>query len=242
MVPLNTGDVRCRRMSSVGHPGQAGAQLSPCTGTAQQVMLLPWAPDWWLCLQEPRMSHPCCHQLLGSSQVALWDMCKEVFMLGVFCPWEPALNVPSMLGMSRDRTCPAAEAAGPVFEVAMGLSTFAGVRCGAANTPQWFLGGFCVCLLLKWLWLRSCWVRRLCALVWHCMAYGLLLKANWEVRGSCHTHGSFMKTWPPAWPLICKIQIPHCGSIGCLFTHLKKQRSKECSKLNNTQVYFALLH
>lgn len=33
MRPLNMGDVRCRRMSSVGHSGQAEAQLSPGTGS-----------------------------------------------------------------------------------------------------------------------------------------------------------------------------------------------------------------
>lgn len=70
----------------MGHCGQAGAQLSPGTGSRSAGCALALGMGWWLCLQEPRMSHPCCHQLLGSARVALWDLCREVFVPGVFCP------------------------------------------------------------------------------------------------------------------------------------------------------------
>lgn len=135
---------------------------------------------------------------------------------------------------------PAAEAAGHAFEVATGLSTGPVWQVSDVEWPTQPSGSSevpAVCLLLKWLCLRPRWVWRLCALVlcgivWHFVAYGLLLKANWEVRGCCHAHRPFMKPWPPAWPLgqrnrvICKTWVPLSGSTGCLFTRLREQRQQ----------------
>lgn len=67
----------------MGHPGQAGAQLSPGTGSSSAGRALALEG---FCLHEPGMSHRSCHRLPGGSRAALWDLCKEVFVLGVFCP------------------------------------------------------------------------------------------------------------------------------------------------------------
>lgn len=94
------------------HPGQTGAQLSPGTESSSAGCAL--TPGMWLVAlparsnELHRLLHPCCRWLWGSSDCIgtscpMGPMQGDIYAWSVL-PWELAVNIPSMVGMSRDTT------------------------------------------------------------------------------------------------------------------------------------------
>lgn len=158
--PLNMSDVRCRRMSCV-------AQLSPGKAAAQQVVLLPWVALPARTKDVTSLLPPAARQFVS------FPMGPQQ---GNVCAWSVL-----SLRAGPERPLHAGDEQGRDVAAELLLRLLAvplrwprGFPRGPAlqvSDVEWPTRPSCssevsgVCLLLKWPWLRSCWVRRLCAWV-----------------------------------------------------------------------------
>lgn len=172
------------------HPGQAGAQLSPSTGSSSTGRALTLGT--WLVALPARsnelypLSHPCCHQLWGS-------LCCS----GTSCPMGPMqgdVYAQSVLSLRAGPEHPLHyryARAGSAFKLVTGLSTgpcVAGVRCEVATACPGSSSDFfvSVCYSNGSGWgpagLRRLWALMSCGIVWS-MAWFLKENEKWEAAG-----------------------------------------------------------